>query len=188
MALTAISAEGGKHTGNKGVRHCAVFPENLYHSYREIGNILKEQSEISERLKKLENRDGDMWRTQGHPDDYQNHVHSADFFLIPGGPLASAPIFMFHALPAEHEAFSDLMKAENKRLEEENNRQNKRLELLENNMQQIITQQLTALTATIERLNVLQKLLYNGLNLRQLRLAVRKDNHVVHVPDIVMEP
>mgnify|MGYP007025207046 CR=1 FL=1 len=31
------------------------------------------------------------------------------------------------------------MKAENKRLEEENNRQNKRLELLENNMQQIIT-------------------------------------------------
>ena len=55
---------------------------------------------------------------------------------------------------AEHEAFSDLMKAENKRLEEENNRQNKRLELLENNMQQIITQQLTTLTATIERLNL----------------------------------
>ena len=51
---------------------------------------------------------------------------------------------------AEHEAFSDLMKAENKRLEEEN----KRLELLENNMQQIITQQLTTLTATIERLNL----------------------------------
>ena len=42
----------------------------------------------------------------------------------------------------EHNAFSELMKAENKRLEEENNRQNKRLELLENNMQQIITQQL----------------------------------------------
>lgn len=55
---------------------------------------------------------------------------------------------------AEHEAFSDLMKAENRRLEEENNRQNKRLELLENNMQQIITQQLTTLTATIERLNL----------------------------------
>lgn len=55
---------------------------------------------------------------------------------------------------AEHEAFSDLMKAENKRLEEENNRQNKRLELLESNMQQIITQQLTTLTATIERLNL----------------------------------
>jgi len=46
------------------------------------------------------------------------------------------------------------MKAENKRLEEENNRQNKRLDLLENNMQQIITQQLTRLTATIERLNL----------------------------------
>lgn len=55
---------------------------------------------------------------------------------------------------AEHETFSDLMKAENKRLEEENNRQNKRLELLESNMQQVITQQLTGLTATIERLNL----------------------------------
>lgn len=55
---------------------------------------------------------------------------------------------------AEHDAFSDLMKAENKRLEEENNRQNKRLDLLENNMQQIITQQLTTLTSTIERLNL----------------------------------
>ena len=55
---------------------------------------------------------------------------------------------------AEHEAFSDFMQAENKRIEEENNRQNKRLELLENNMQQIITQQLTTLTTTIERLNL----------------------------------
>ena len=55
---------------------------------------------------------------------------------------------------AEHEAFSDLMKAEIKRLEEENKRQDKRLEMLENNMQQIITQQLTNLTATIERLNL----------------------------------
>lgn len=55
---------------------------------------------------------------------------------------------------AEHETFSDFMKAENKRLEDENNRQNKRLELLENNMQQIITQHLTNLTATIERLNL----------------------------------
>ena len=55
---------------------------------------------------------------------------------------------------AEHEAFSDLMKAENKRIEEENIRQNKRLEMLESNMQQIITQQLTTLTATIERLNL----------------------------------
>ena len=57
-------------------------------------------------------------------------------------------------LRTEHEVFSDLMKAENKRLEEENNRQNKRLDLLENNMQQIITQQLTTLTSTIERLNL----------------------------------
>ena len=55
---------------------------------------------------------------------------------------------------AEHEAFSDFMQAENKRIEEENNRQNKRLELLESNMQQIIAQQLTTLTATIERLNL----------------------------------
>lgn len=55
---------------------------------------------------------------------------------------------------AEHEAFSELMKAENQRLKDENDRQNKRLELLENNMNQIITQQLTTLTATIERLNL----------------------------------
>lgn len=55
---------------------------------------------------------------------------------------------------AEHEAFSDFVQAENKRIEEENNRQNKRLELLESNMQQIISQQLTTLTATIERLNL----------------------------------
>ena len=55
---------------------------------------------------------------------------------------------------AEHDAFSDFMQAENKRIEEENNRQNKRLELLESNMQQIISQQLTTLTATIERLNL----------------------------------
>ena len=55
---------------------------------------------------------------------------------------------------AEHEAFSDFMQAENKRIKEENNRQNKRLELLESNMQQIISQQLTTLTATIERLNL----------------------------------
>lgn len=55
---------------------------------------------------------------------------------------------------AEHEAFSELMKAENQRLKDENDRQNKRLEMLENNMNQIITQQLTTLTATIERLNL----------------------------------
>lgn len=48
---------------------------------------------------------------------------------------------------AEHEAFGELIKAEN-------DRQNKRLELLESNMQQIISQQLTTLTATIERLNL----------------------------------
>lgn len=54
----------------------------------------------------------------------------------------------------EHEEFCRRMETENRRLEEENNRQNKRLELLENNTQQIITQQLTMLTATIERLNL----------------------------------
>ncbi len=47
----------------------------------------------------------------------------------------------------EHEEFR-------RRIEEENLRQNKRIELLENNMQQIITQQLTNLTSTIERLNL----------------------------------
>ncbi len=55
---------------------------------------------------------------------------------------------------AEHEEFRRAMEAENRLLGEENNRQNKRIELLENNMQQIITQQITTLTATIERLNL----------------------------------
>lgn len=55
---------------------------------------------------------------------------------------------------AEHEEFRRAMEAENRLLGEENNRQNKRIELLESNMQQIITQQITTLTATIERLNL----------------------------------
>ncbi len=69
--------------------------------------------------------------------------------IIRGGEGVDTPITR-----AEHEAFSELMKAENQRLKDENDRQNKRLELLENNMNQIITQQLTTLTATIERLNL----------------------------------
>jgi len=54
----------------------------------------------------------------------------------------------------EHEEFVRRMVAENKRLEDENIRQNKRLEQLEDNVNQIIVQQLTALTTTIERLNL----------------------------------
>lgn len=40
---------------------------------------------------------------------------------------------------AEHEAFAQLMESENKRLAEENARQNKRLEILENNSKQLET-------------------------------------------------
>jgi len=71
------------------------------------------------------------------------------FFIRGGEEIMDTPISR-----AEHEAFSEFMKAENQRLKDENDRQNKRLDLLENNMQQIITQQLTTLTATIERLNL----------------------------------
>ena len=55
---------------------------------------------------------------------------------------------------SEHEEFARRMVAENKRLEDENGRQNKRLEMLENNMNQIIMQQLTTLTTTIEKLDL----------------------------------
>jgi len=48
---------------------------------------------------------------------------------------------------AEHETFAELMKSENKRLEEENNRQNKRLAALEETVRQI-----GALTSSVERL------------------------------------
>lgn len=53
---------------------------------------------------------------------------------------------------AEHEEFARRMTAENKRLEDENNRQNRRLEQLENTVNQIVVQQLTALTGTIQAL------------------------------------
>ncbi len=48
---------------------------------------------------------------------------------------------------AEHEAFSKLMESENKRLSDENNRQNKRLDILETN-----SKQLTALATSVEKL------------------------------------
>ena len=48
---------------------------------------------------------------------------------------------------AEHDAFSKLMDSENKRLSDENDRQNKRLENLENN-----SKQLTALATAVEKL------------------------------------
>lgn len=53
---------------------------------------------------------------------------------------------------AEHEEFARRMTAENKRLEDENTRQNKRIEQLENTVNQIVVQQLTALTGTIQAL------------------------------------
>lgn len=55
---------------------------------------------------------------------------------------------------AEHEEFAKRMIAENKRLEDENARQNKRIERLEENMNQIVLQQITTLTTTIEKLNL----------------------------------
>lgn len=48
---------------------------------------------------------------------------------------------------AEHEAFSKLMESENKRLSDENSRQNKRLEILETN-----SKQLTTLATAVEKL------------------------------------
>ena len=52
----------------------------------------------------------------------------------------------------EHEEFARRMTAENKRLEDENTRQNRRLEQLENTVNQIVVQQLTTLTGTIQAL------------------------------------
>lgn len=49
----------------------------------------------------------------------------------------------------EHEAFSKLMESENKRLSDENNRQNKRIEILENNVLKI-----QSLTTSVEKLAV----------------------------------
>lgn len=48
---------------------------------------------------------------------------------------------------AEHEAFAKLMEAENQRLEDENNRQNKRLDLLEENARNV-----SALATSVEKL------------------------------------
>ncbi len=50
---------------------------------------------------------------------------------------------------AEHKAFAKLMESENKRLSDENARQNKRLNILENN-----SQQLTTLAVSVEKLAV----------------------------------
>lgn len=55
---------------------------------------------------------------------------------------------------AEHEEFIRRMDTENKRQADENDRQNKRIEVLENNMNQVVIQQLTALTTTIEKVNL----------------------------------
>ncbi len=48
---------------------------------------------------------------------------------------------------AEHEAFSKFMESENKRLSDENDRQNKRLDILETN-----SKQLTTLATSVEKL------------------------------------
>lgn len=50
---------------------------------------------------------------------------------------------------AEHEAFAELMRSENNRLKEENDRQNKRIGALEENSRQI-----TELTASVRELAV----------------------------------
>ncbi len=55
---------------------------------------------------------------------------------------------------AEHEEYVRRVETEHKRMQDENDRQNKRLEQLENNMNQIIVQQLTTLTTTIKSLEI----------------------------------
>lgn len=50
---------------------------------------------------------------------------------------------------AEHEVFSELMKSENKRLSDENDRQNQRLKILEEN-----TQRISSLAQSTEKLAV----------------------------------
>lgn len=55
---------------------------------------------------------------------------------------------------AEHEEFARRMESENKRLEEENNRQNKRIEQLEDAVNQVIMRQLASLTTAIDKLNM----------------------------------
>lgn len=55
---------------------------------------------------------------------------------------------------AEHEEFARRMTAENKRLEDENARQNKRLEQLEETVNQVIVRQLASLTTAIDKLNM----------------------------------
>ncbi len=55
---------------------------------------------------------------------------------------------------AEHEEYVRRVDVEHKRMKDENDRQNKRLEQLENNVNQIIVQQLTTLTTTIKSLEI----------------------------------
>ena len=55
---------------------------------------------------------------------------------------------------AEHDEFERRMEVELKRLADEDARQNKRLDKLEDNLNQVIIQQLTSLTTTIEKLNL----------------------------------
>ena len=55
---------------------------------------------------------------------------------------------------AEHKEFERRMEVEIKRLADEDARQNKRLDKLEDNLNQVIIQQLTSLTTTIEKLNL----------------------------------
>lgn len=53
----------------------------------------------------------------------------------------------------EHEEFMRRMETESQRLADEDNRQNKRLDMLENNVNQIIVNQLMSITTAIEKLN-----------------------------------
>ncbi len=55
---------------------------------------------------------------------------------------------------AEHKEYVCRVEVEHKRMEDENDRQNKRLEQLENNVNQIIVQQLATLTTTIKSLEI----------------------------------
>ncbi len=55
---------------------------------------------------------------------------------------------------AEHEEFVRRLGTEVQRLDDEDSRQNKRLDILESNINQIVVQQLMTITTTIEKLNL----------------------------------
>lgn len=67
---------------------------------------------------------------------------------------------------AEHEAFAELMKSENERLREENNRQNHRIDVLENEVREV-----RSLATSVERLASNMEAMLKEQEKQGLRLA-----------------